>query len=149
MRKGILSSGNHGPLAGRANERLASALVVLAAAGVAGLSFLLRRPPLPFPRCLFRWITGWPCPSCGLTRAFIALGHGRLAEAFFDNIMSPVLFAALAAILIMALYETLTGRYFLRALWNRMKSRILIAVLTMALISWAWNIYKTLAHLSA
>ncbi len=31
--------------------------------------------------CPFYRITGLPCPGCGLTRAFVCLGHGRWAEA--------------------------------------------------------------------
>ena len=31
--------------------------------------------------CPFYRLTGLPCPGCGLTRAFVCLGHGRWAEA--------------------------------------------------------------------
>jgi hypothetical protein len=46
--------------------------------------------PLPAPNgrilglpsiCPFYEMTGLPCPGCGLTRAFVCLGHGRWAEA--------------------------------------------------------------------
>jgi hypothetical protein len=147
MPKATLSNGNPDPLVSRLDQRLASLLAALSAAAVLALSCLFAAPPIPFPTCLFRLVTGRPCPSCGLTHAFIALGHGRLAEAFRDNLMSPFLFAALAAVLIMSLQEVLTGRYFVRTLWARMKNRILVAVLAMALISWAWNMYKSFAHL--
>jgi hypothetical protein len=30
--------------------------------------------------CLFRRVTGQPCPSCGLTRSWQAIGHGRVSE---------------------------------------------------------------------
>jgi hypothetical protein len=32
--------------------------------------------------CLFRRLTGWPCLTCGATRAFSALLTGHLADAF-------------------------------------------------------------------
>ncbi len=126
--------------------RLRSAVTALAAVAVGGLSFLLTKPPLPFPRCIFRAVTGWPCPSCGLTRAFIALGHGQLSEAVFLNIMSPILFVLVAAIFAGAAFEVLSGRLFLRALWERVKNQVLIAVLVLAAISWAWNIFKAVNH---
>ena len=55
--------------------------------GILTASFLL---PLPVKDgsighlpsiCLFYNLTGLPCPGCGLTRAFVCLGHGRWQEA--------------------------------------------------------------------
>lgn len=31
--------------------------------------------------CPFHQITGLPCPGCGLTRAFVCLGHGHVAQS--------------------------------------------------------------------
>ncbi len=33
--------------------------------------------------CFFRRITGLPCPSCGMTRAYLALFAGDIKNAFF------------------------------------------------------------------
>ncbi len=35
--------------------------------------------------CQFRALTGIPCPTCGSTRALLALAKGRLFEAFAHN----------------------------------------------------------------
>jgi len=32
--------------------------------------------------CLFRKITGLPCPSCGVTRTLLLLGQGEIFQAF-------------------------------------------------------------------
>lgn len=32
--------------------------------------------------CIFQKWTGWPCPTCGATRSFIALAHGRWRQAW-------------------------------------------------------------------
>jgi len=32
--------------------------------------------------CLFRRVTGVPCPACGLTRAASLAAHGRFVDAF-------------------------------------------------------------------
>jgi hypothetical protein len=34
-----------------------------------------------------------PCAGCGLTRAFVALGHGHVHAALDFNLLSPLLFA--------------------------------------------------------
>ena len=47
--------------------------------------------------CTFRRLTGWPCPGCGLTRSFVFLAHGRLADAFGINVFGPVAFAWVVA----------------------------------------------------
>src|SRR4051812_9799537 len=47
-----------------------------------------------FVLCPFRAVTGLPCPGCGMTRAFCAIGHGDLANAFGFNVLAPFVFAA-------------------------------------------------------
>lgn len=35
----------------------------------------------PGPLCLIKALTGLDCPGCGMTRAFLFIGHGRFADA--------------------------------------------------------------------
>lgn len=35
----------------------------------------------PVPLCLVKGLTGLDCPGCGMTRAFLLIGHGRFGEA--------------------------------------------------------------------
>ncbi|GEM_PF-802293 len=48
---------------------------------------------LGLPCCLFKELTGLPCPFCGLTRSFVSLGHGRIEDAFKYHLLGPFLFA--------------------------------------------------------
>jgi Protein of unknown function (DUF2752) len=48
--------------------------------------------------CLFRRITGRPCPSCGLTRSWSATAHGRLRNALAHHPFGPLTFLAAVAI---------------------------------------------------
>lgn len=45
------------------------------------------------PTCHFKATFGRECPTCGLTRAFCALSHGRLADARRYNRAAPALYA--------------------------------------------------------
>ncbi len=45
----------------------------------------------PYPRCIFKVLTGLDCPGCGSTRALHALLHGRISEAADAN---PAVFVA-------------------------------------------------------
>ena len=42
--------------------------------------------------CGFHWLTGRPCPLCGLTRALFALAKGHWREAIHFNALSPLAF---------------------------------------------------------
>lgn len=48
---------------------------------------------LPFSVCGFHWLTDLPCPLCGLTRAFSAIGHGEMKAAWGFHPLSFVLYA--------------------------------------------------------
>jgi len=67
------------------------------------------------PVCLFRFLTGMPCPGCGLTRSFCALLHGELGAAWTFNPFG-YLFVAGALFLF-------AGPLF-RALWPGLESRL-------------------------
>ena len=48
--------------------------------------------------CGFHWLTGRPCPLCGLTRALFALAKGHWGEAVHFNALSPLAFVMLFAL---------------------------------------------------
>jgi len=44
--------------------------------------------------CIFKAITGFPCPGCGMTRAWLALFSGNIGKAFFYHplfLLAPIL----------------------------------------------------------
>src|SRR5690242_8739123 len=73
--------------------------VLLRAVGSLGLLTALWSISLPaeptFRLCPFYWLTGLPCPLCGLTRALFALAKGNWNQAVHFNAMSPLGFAML------------------------------------------------------
>ena len=52
----------------------------------------------PFPRCLFKVITGLDCPGCGSQRAIHALLHGDIMSAVHYNFLFIIEIPLLAAI---------------------------------------------------
>jgi len=42
------------------------------------------------PPCLVKAVTGLPCPSCGLTRSGLALGHGDWPAAIHFHPLGPL-----------------------------------------------------------
>lgn len=69
------------------------------AAFCAGFALLWWGTPPVLPLCAFRWLTGRPCPLCGLTHAVFALAKGHLAEALRWNALSPLAVIMLAGLL--------------------------------------------------
>jgi len=76
-------------------ELLWTSVGVLAAA----LAWILANAPFPMPIgiCVFKAITGWPCVTCGGTRAMRALFSGHLADALRANPLVVLVAAGWAA----------------------------------------------------
>jgi len=63
------------------------------------------------PLCAFHFVTGFPCPGCGLTRAFISMFHGEFSRAIAFNALAPVLFVLMLLYFYRALLR-FSGRCF-------------------------------------
>ena len=42
--------------------------------------------------CMFHFVTGFACPTCGMTRSFISISHLHFREAFLFNRAGPFLY---------------------------------------------------------
>lgn len=78
--------------------------------GLAGFGLSLMIPNILdyIPPCLFRTITGIPCPACGTSHAGVSLSHLNVKEAFLSNPLFTLFFMGLAA----WGANTLTGLFF-------------------------------------
>ncbi len=80
----------------RAERQLAFVWGGLALACIVLRPLLSLAAPLLRP-CVFRAVTGVPCPTCGATRGTLALLHGDLRQALMLN---PLVAAAAGAFLV-------------------------------------------------
>ena len=72
----------------RPRDSFMVALVLFAAAGVAGILFFFNPAEHVFyPACYFHALTGLNCPGCGSLRAMHQLLHGHFAEAARLNLL--------------------------------------------------------------
>ncbi len=63
-------------------------------------------PVLSFaPQCLFRNMTGFPCPTCGATRSVDHLAHGAIPAAFM---MNPLTAAGMLIAILFFFYSIIT-----------------------------------------
>lgn len=66
--------------------------------------------------CWIRATTGHECPTCGLSRSFVALFHGEPGHAFRFHPVGPVLAVATLMVLVAVLGLAIAGR---EPLWGR------------------------------
>jgi Protein of unknown function (DUF2752) len=92
--------------------------------------------------CLFRRITSLPCPSCGMTRAFVALGHGDLHRALGLNIASPAVYLAACCILLLSLAQAAFDRPILPAVWAVVRRPMVPATLALMTAAWSVNLVR-------
>ena len=60
--------------------------------------------------CLIKWLTGIPCPMCGMTRSLTALLQGDLARSMSFHGLGLVLFVGLISMLLMVSIELFLRR---------------------------------------
>lgn len=80
----------------------------------------LWKKPLP-PSCTAQLLFGIPCPSCGMTRGMISMGHGNWQQAWHFNPAALLLFTFLVLLVPWHLYQLArlrSGRPPWGNLWN-------------------------------
>ena len=114
-----------------ARGRTSSVLGALLGVG----AFVDPNRPLPFDLCWFRSLTGWSCPTCGLTRAVCHAIQGDFAGSLA---LHP------AGVLVVAVLAGWTGWSAVEALSGRVHSPSARRALTRAIVLGAGAL--TLAH---
>ena len=93
--------------------------------------------------CVYKNVTGHPCPGCGMTRSTISLFSGRLVESFFYNPLAIVVnIMALVAFfwIIIDLFQNKTR--FDSFIKKKINPFFLILIVLMVLANWYWNFLK-------
>ena len=85
-------------------------LLLLAPAAVVLLAVLL--PPgwtAPVPLCAVNALTGLKCPGCGMTRAFLLVGHARFREATAAHPAAVPAFLVVAGVAVVGIVRAARG----------------------------------------
>jgi hypothetical protein len=91
------------------------------------------------PSCVFKSLTGVPCPTCGATRSIVFLSQGDFVSAFT---MNPLIAACALSAVIYLPYSFFT-LVFNRprigvALSEKEKDRIRTTILLLVLVNWLY-----------
>jgi len=98
--------------------RWSYALLLLGVLVMVGVGLYLTPDPaghgthqqLGLPPCTIYYLTGRPCPSCGLTTSVSAILHGQFGLAWRANPMGFVIVAAAVVVALNSLLALLWGR---------------------------------------
>lgn len=85
------------------------------------------------PLCPFAYLTGFPCPGCGLTRAGLCLLHGDLRGAIALSPLAPLVVPFAGAVAVRALVSYLRAKPEIPPRWV---TRGALAVWVSLLVVW-------------
>ncbi len=131
------------------NMKYTVALCMIAALTVYLLLSDVPKPLVPhkphFTICIFKIITGIPCPACGTTRGLKYLFHGMPLESLMMNPMAILTAAYMAVTAVWIICDLISGKSSYLDLYSRdLSRRTWIIILILAGINWVWNIVKGL-----
>jgi hypothetical protein len=119
-----------------ARRRVKARQAVVAAALLAAARLADANRPLPLDLCLFKHVTGRPCPTCGLTRAFCHAAQGHWAQSVVYHPLGPPLALAVAGWMAWSAAEAWRGRPALDRLRGRVGTVVLAGAFVLTLAAW-------------
>lgn len=122
--------------------------VLLGCAGVIGVAAWLTpsdrgigtHRQMGLPACGLYSVTGWPCPTCGMTTAFSHVAHGQLLSALRVQPAGALFAVGVVVASVVAVYVLITGRSIGAWLaWNVTPLRIGMMVVGLIVMGWAYK----------
>lgn len=97
--------------------------------------------------CVFKNVTGVPCPSCGSTRSAVLILNGDLTGGAMTNPLGFIVILALAVVPLWLLKDVLLKqnsfyKFYIRAEHLLRKKHIGLPSIALILINWIWNVFK-------
>jgi hypothetical protein len=102
-----------------------------------------------FHFCLFKNLTGMPCPSCGITRSIIQFYHGHFEAALLINPLGLIAAIMLVATPLWMIHDVFRGSqsmayYYKKTEFVLRKQKVYIPIIAVLILNWYWNIEKGL-----
>lgn len=97
--------------------------------------------------CIFKSVTGIPCPSCGSTRSVLSIIDGNFHQAMLHNPIGFILALTLIILPLWLIYDSVTGKRSMQNFYNRAefylkKKALIVPFIVIILTIWTWNIFK-------
>jgi hypothetical protein len=109
------------------------------------ISFLIPVHLIPVRACTFLRVTGYPCPFCGMSRAFQWLSHGHWRQALLQCPASLFFYLVVWGGFVWNGMALLTGRRLYPGRWAAMLRRhwkpVFILVALLVLSNWIYRLW--------
>ncbi len=96
---------------------------------------------IPLLSCPIRYLTGIPCPTCGMTRSFLAIARGDWQQAITEHLFGPILFLMFSVAAIHISSELITGQKIKRFYHYALKPQSFLTGLVIYLGYYLCRIY--------
>lgn len=102
-----------------------------------------------FGACMIKNVTGFPCPSCGTTRAVRLLWQGNILESLKMNPFGILVFMIMIFAPLWIAFDLIFKKQTFLNWYNKIEFTvrtkwIAIVLILLVLLNWIWNIKKGL-----
>ena len=131
-------------------NKLYSLLLIACSAGLIYLLYQLYYPESnTYSVCIIKNISGFPCPSCGATRAVQLLFKGDFMGSIFMNPFGIIISAILTLLPFWIVIDLILKKETFYTFYNKMEcllkqKKIAIPLIILVLLNLIWNINKVI-----
>lgn len=99
--------------------------------------------------CFIKTVTGYPCPSCGTTRAIVLLSKGEVLDSILQNPFGLLIGFCMLVLPFWISYDVLFKKatfhqFYLKTESVLRKPKVAVPLIVIVILNWIWNLYKHL-----
>jgi hypothetical protein len=90
--------------------------------------------------CAIKQMTGYSCPTCGLTRSFHAGANLNITQAFAFHIIGPLLLLSVVLLFVKFSLESATGKAVQLKIKHSITKIVLLTIGIIWVLFWIWKV---------
>lgn len=99
--------------------------------------------------CFIKAVTGYPCPSCGTTRAVVFLSKGEITASVQQNPFGLLVGFCMLFLPFWIGFDIVKNKntfhhFYLKTESVLRKPKVAVTLIVLVILNWIWNLYKHL-----